>query len=224
MTPPGGNHDPEGEDLLPLSALNDLLYCPRRCWLHFVAGLDEDNACTMLGKFDHERADEPAIERRPGVRIERALPLQSRTLGLVGRADVVEFRITQTDDQAASSEIPFPIEYKHGPKRQWDNDDVQLCAQALCLEEMLGVPVPAGAVFHVSSKRRREVTFTETLRQDVRRAVAALRPLMRMTQPPPAGIRPQCEGCSLRPHCLPEADDAAPRIRQHLETLFDAGG
>jgi len=217
------SQDPEGEDLLPLSALNDLLYCPRRCWLHFIAGLAEDNAFTLLGKFEHDRADEPAVEHRPGVRIERALPLLSRSLGIVGRADVVEFRPAESESPGPAREVPLPIEYKHGPKRQWDNDDVQVCAQAMCLEEMLGVAVPAGAVFQVASRRRRDVVFTESLRRTVRRAASELHRLARTSRPPPAGIRPQCDGCSLRRHCLPEADDALARIRHHLAALFDTG-
>jgi CRISPR-associated exonuclease Cas4 len=254
MTTPVGDNDPEGEDLLPLSALNDLLYCERRCWLHRVAGIDDDNAYTLLGAFDHERADEASVERRPGVRIERALPLVSRALGIIGRADVVEFRADSSrnavgategglgeaapqtaladkppvapgdvgrDARPPTGEIPYPVDYKHGPKRKWDNDDVQLCAQAMCLEEMLSVAVPAGAIFHATSKRRREVVFTEVLREQVRRAAAELHRLMRTNRPPPAGLRPQCEGCSIHRHCLPEAGEAAERIRRHLGELFE---
>jgi len=228
---------PEGDDLLPLSALNDLLYCNRRCWLHRVAGIDADNAYTLMGKFDHERADDPSVENRPGIRIERALPLVSRELGLIGRADIVEFRppepgrpqpgqsethMLQTAGQDARAlSVPYPVDYKHGPKRKFDNDDVQLCAQAMCLEEMLGVVVPAGAIFHATSKRRREVVFTDSLRQQVRRAALALHDLFRRTEAPPASIRPQCEGCSMHPHCLPEAAEAGPRIRASLEKLYE---
>lgn len=210
--------DAEGEALLPLSALNDLLYCERRCWLHRVAGLDEDNASTFLGQFEHERADEPSVERRPGVRIERALPLFSRALGLIGRADVVEFHA-----EPDAGEVAYPIDYKHGPRRQWDNDDVQLCAQAMCLEEMLARPITGGAIFHVKSKRRREVEFTPELREQVRQAARRLREVVESPYSPPFGLRPQCDGCAMHPHCLPEAAAAAGAVREYCRTLFDTG-
>ena len=216
MTSPSPvNVDPEGEGLLPLSGLNDLLYCDRRCWLHRVGGMDADNVHTLLGSFEHERTDEPTVERRPGLRIERALPLISYRLGLIGRADVVEFRLAE-----GGVETPYPVDYKHARRRKWDNDDVQLCAQALCLEEMLYVGVPAGAVFHVFSKRRREVVFTDALRQQVCQAAEHYHRLVRMTEPPEAVLKPQCDGCAMRTHCLPEAAGLRDRAEFYMQELY----
>ncbi len=221
MTTPSTLTDREGEDLLPLSALNDLLYCDRRCWLHRVAGLDHDNAHTLSGRLDHGRADRSEHESRPGVRIERAVPLVSRRLGLIGRADVVEFvTVRGAEAEHSTIERPYPVEYKHGRRRKWNNDDAQLCAQALCLEEMFHVPVPTGAVFHVRAKRRREVAFTPTLRRLVESAVEQLHRLLQSKAPPPARLKPQCDGCAMRGHCLPEASAAAPRMAAQLSALF----
>lgn len=213
--------DREGEGLLPLSALNDLLYCDRRCWLHRVAGLDHDNAHTLSGRLDHGRVDRSERESRPGVRIERAVPLVSRRLGLIGRADVVEFvTVRDGESEHLMIERPYPVEYKHGRRRKWNNDDAQLCAQALCLEEMLHLPVPVGAVFHVRAQRRREVAFTPTLRRLVESTVEQLHRLLQSNAPPPARLKPQCDGCAMRGHCLPEASAAEPRLARQLSVLF----
>ena len=187
---------PDDDAEVLLSALNQYLYCDRRCALIQVEGIFRDNAFTVEGKLNHEEADTPGYESQPGARVVRALPVFSHELGLSGTADIVEFR----------GKTPYPVEYKRGKRKQWNNDDVQLCGQALCLEGMFGVGVPAGAVFHASSKRRREVVFTGDLRERTRTAVRAVREMLKRRQVPAARLRPQCEGCSLRPDCLPELD------------------
>src|SRR6266851_4889275 len=140
---------------LALSALNHLLFCERRCALIHIEGVFVENAFTLQGGLLHEAADTPGYETRSEVRVVRALPLYSRRLGLSGKADIVEF----TGQRGGGT--PCPVDYKRGARRRWDNDDVQLCAQAICLEEMLKVDVPRGAIFHAASKRRREVEFTK---------------------------------------------------------------
>jgi len=117
--------------------------------------------------------------------------------------------------------VPYPIEYKRGKRKKWDNDDVQLCAQALCLEEMLGVAVPRGAIFHIKSKRRREVAFTDKLRAKTEAAAARLHELIAAGITPPAVLKPQCDGCSLRGICLPglAASSAGDYCRRLLEVL-----
>src|SRR5271166_5356385 len=137
----------------PLSALNDLLFCPRRCYLHRVEGLWLENVHTVSGTLAHERVHTPRDADETPARAARGLRLVSHRLRLVGVADLIEFH----PDPAGGPERPFPVEYKRGRRRRWDNDEVQVCAQAICLEEMLGVAVPAGAIFSVRSKRRREV-------------------------------------------------------------------
>src|SRR3954452_15056415 len=183
--------DPEGDDLVPLSALNALLYCDRRAALRHLDGLYVHNEHTRRGDLLHGRADAPGFERRKGVRTERGLWIASKRLGLYGRADLVEFhRPTGPRKRGAPVvEIPFPVEYKRGKKRRWDNDDVQLCAQALCLEEMLGVAVPKGAVYHEQSKTRRDVEFTPELRASTEDSVARLHALLRGGRIPPAVLK-----------------------------------
>jgi CRISPR-associated exonuclease Cas4 len=184
---------------LPLSALNHLVFCERRCALIHIEGVFVQNAFTVEGTFAHEAADHSGYEVKEGVRVLHALPLWSARLKLSGKADIVEFA-----PRPGGSEAPFPVEYKRGRRNRWQNDDIQLCAQALCLEEMLGVDVPRGAIFHVLSKRRREFAFTAALRAQTEAAVARLHALVASGRIPPAILLPKCEGCSLHEVCMPE--------------------
>jgi CRISPR-associated exonuclease Cas4 len=202
------------DDLIPLALLNQFVYCPRRAGLMAVDGVFTHNAYTLEGTFQHDRAHESGEGAVDGLRVARALPLFNRRLGLVGKADVVEFH------PSPAGEVPYPVEYKHGPRHQWDNDDVQLCAQALCLEEMLGMPVPVGAVFHVASKRRREVPLDAQLRQTTLDAADGVRRLLADKTTPPAVLGPRCEGCSLRPACMPEVLADSQRVQALLRELF----
>lgn len=161
------------------------------------------------------RADEPGEEARDGVRIVRSLPLWSERLGLVGRADVVEFR-----PGPDGRETPYPVDTKRGKRRPWENDDIQLCAQALCLEEMLGVEVPRGAIFHAGSRRRREVVFDAALRAGTVAAIEGLRALHASCRTPSAILHPRCDGCSVRDVCLPEATESARRAEASHARLF----
>ena len=150
--------DDESDDAIAISALQHYSYCPRQCALIHAEQAWDENVYTLRGQAVHQQVDTPESRAEGEVRVERALPLYSRRLGLVGRADVVEFLPDGT---------PFPVEYKHGPRRARQHDDLQLAAQAMCLEEMLGRPVPCGAIFHHSSRRRREVVITAALRATV---------------------------------------------------------
>ncbi len=190
---------------LPLSALNDHLYCERRAHLKFVDGLRGTNEHTIIGDLAHEAVDTPGYEHRAGWELLRALPLYSDTLGLTGKADLVEIR---RDGASARIAEARPVEYKKGPARRWANDQVQLCAQALCLEEMLGLHIEAGLIYHVASARRDEVAFDEPLRALTLATLDALRASLAHPVAPPAVLKPQCDGCSLRPVCLPEASAA----------------
>jgi CRISPR-associated exonuclease Cas4 len=201
---------------LPLSALNHLLYCERRCALIHIEGVFAENAFTLQGTLLHETADTPGYSTQSGVRVVRALPLYSRRLGLSGKADIVEF-----SRGPGVRQTPCPVDYKRGARRRWENDDVQLCAQALCLEEMLGVEVPRGAIFHAASKRRREVEFTDRLREATVQAARRLHELVRQARIPPAVLMPQCEGCSLRGICMPELSQRAGMVRAASRGLFD---
>lgn len=202
-------------EALPVSALNQLLYCERRCALIHIEGVFTENAFTLEGRILHETADTPGYEVRQGVRTVRALPLYSRRLGMIGKADIVEFH-----QEPGAKPRPCPVDYKRGKRTRWDNDDVQLCAQALCLEEMLSRPVPSGAIFHAASKRRRDVDFTPELRAGTEQAVHRLRALIDSRRVPPAQLTPRCEGCSLHELCLPELARAAPRAASLARSLF----
>lgn len=205
-------------DFLPLSALNDYLYCERRAGLKFIEGLRGTNEHTVIGDLAHENVDFPGYEQRAGWTLLRALPLFSDKLGLTGKADLVEVRYGEERTAVLESESPHnksqmprriaearPVEYKKGPKRRWDNDEVQLCAQAFCLEEMFALSIESGAIFHASSQTRREVLFDATLRRTTLTAIAAFKSLIAQSQIPAAPLKPQCDGCSLHEVCLPEA-------------------
>lgn len=160
-----------------------------------VEGWHASNQHTNRGDVVHEHSDLAGYEVVKGTILLRALPVWSLVLGLNGKCDIVE--------QRPGGEL-FPVEFKVGKRRQWENDDVQLCAQALCLEEMFHVPVGAGAVFHAVSKRRRDVLFTPELRERTRQAAGELHAVMAGGVIPAAEFRPACEECSLFQICLPK--------------------
>jgi CRISPR-associated exonuclease Cas4 len=116
--------------------------------------------------------------------------------------------------------VPFPIEYKRGKRRRWDNDEAQLCAQALCLEEMLGVAVPSGAIFHVKSKRRQVVPFDAALRRKTEDAAVRLHQLLASGLAPPPVVHPKCRQCSLNALCLPDLVASQNRYQRAVRELF----
>lgn len=197
--------------IIPISAINQYAYCPRRCALIHVEQTFDDNIYTMRGRDLHERTDQPTESGwEEGMRVERALSLWSKQLGLIGKADVVEFH----------GETPYPVEYKSGPNRQFDNDDLQLCAQALCLEEMMGRSVPRGAIYHHSSRKRREVEFMPGLRLQVIQTIQAIRTMLAGKRlPPPVNDR-RCTHCSLRESCMPEVIETGRRAATVVRELF----
>jgi CRISPR-associated exonuclease Cas4 len=198
-------------DPLPLSLLNDFLYCSRRAALKAVEGWSDENEHTVLGSLAHEHADLPGYEVARGVTLIRALPVWSDRLGLSGKCDIVE--------RHAAGRL-VPVEYKKSRRRTFENDDAQLCAQALCLEEMFGTKVERGALFHAASKRRREVEFTAELRRSTENAIAELHRLMEQGRVPPAQFKPACEECSLFETCLPKATSASNRLAHAAKELF----
>lgn len=211
--PPG--LEAEAADYPPLSALNDLLFCPRRCALHRIEGVWVDNAHTTAGVLDHRRVHVNRDADEDGCRTARGLRLVSHRLRLSGVADVVEFRPTLD-----GSEVPYPVEHKRGKRRRWHNDDVQLCAQALCLEEMLGTPVPAGAIYHLKSRRRREVVFNDALRRRTDEAAEQLHRLLASGQTPPPVWHPKCKECSVQGTCLPRLVGTSDAYRRAAQSLF----
>ena len=201
-------------DLVPLSALQHYVVCPRQCALIHLEAVWIENARTAEGRVQHERVDRGGAEARRNVRRAYGVALRSLRLGIAGRADVVEFHRA-----ADGSERPFPVEHKRGRPKTGDEDRVQLCAQALCLEEMLGTPVPEGALFYGQSRRRTDVAFTTELRNRAEAAAAAVRQLFETgATPPPPAVAP-CQSCSLLPACRPDAFRAR---RRSVESWISA--
>ena len=165
-------------DLLPISALQHLLYCERQCALIHIEQAWVENRLTAEGRVLHEKVHGGEAETRPGVRIVRAPRLHSFRIGLFGVADVVEFHKLDDAGRPRNPPVPFPVEYKRGRPKRGDEDRVQLCAQAMCLEEMLGAPVPAGALFYGKPRRRDEVCFDESLRGLTERTAQRLHELL----------------------------------------------
>jgi CRISPR-associated exonuclease Cas4 len=186
------------DDPLPLSALQHYLFCPRQCALIHVERLWAENVATVEGRLLHERSDKPGAERRRGVRVVQAMPLRSLLLGVAGVADLVELRRDGAGWRA------FPVEYKRGRPKDHRADEVQLCAQAICLEEMLGRPVPEGALFYGAQRRRQPVAFDAELRALTARVAKEARAMLAAGRTPPPVYDPKrCDSCSLIELCRP---------------------
>jgi CRISPR-associated exonuclease Cas4 len=201
--------DDEAERIM-ISALEHYSYCPRQCGLIHLECTFDENIYTLRGRLAHERVDAVTSRSEAGVRVERAMPLWSARLGLVGRADVVEFR----------GATPYPVEYKLGKRRQWAYEAIQVCAQGMCLEEMLGEPVPSGAIYYVTSRVRREIVFDDTLRHLVEETTRAVRILLRSDVLTAAPNDQRCPKCSLLESCLPGVVATPGRLRHYRALLF----
>jgi CRISPR-associated exonuclease Cas4 len=182
------------DQLLPLSGLQHLVFCERQWALIHLEQQWEENRLTAEGNLLHEAAHREGKESRPGVKICRGLRLRSLRLGLSGQADVVEFHHSQ----------PFPVEYKRGKPKADLSDRIQLCAQAMCLEEMLDLSIPNGALFYGTTRRRLDVAFDESLRHEVERLAEQMHDLYRRQCTPIVEYAPKCENCSLIEVCLPQ--------------------
>jgi CRISPR-associated exonuclease Cas4 len=199
------------DDLLPLSALQHLLFCERQCALIHLEQVWVENPLTIEGRHLHERVDSREAESRRDLHVVRSLRLHSLRLGVAGQADLVEFHRLPAGEPGALLPgrdglwRPFPVEYKRGRPKTLRADEVQLCAQAVCLEEMLGTPVPAGALFYGETRRRKEVAFDAALRDLTTNAAARLHFLIASGATPPPIREPKCDRCSLLEVCLPEA-------------------
>ena len=201
--------DPQVEDaLIPLSALQHHLFCPRQCALIHVEGLWAEDAATAEGRILHERVDAGQGETRPRVRIARGLAIRSLALGVAGRADVVEFH--------GRPPRPFPVEYKRGKPKSHRADEVQLCAQAICLEEMCGGEVAEGALFYGVTRRRLPVKFDAELRALTARVAGEARTNIAAQNTPPPILTPACRRCSLADLCQPARLEKSPKIARWL--------
>jgi CRISPR-associated exonuclease Cas4 len=199
------------QEQVMISALEHYSYCPRQCALIHVEQTYDENIYTLRGTLAHERVDQSTIRHEDDIRVERGLPLWSRRLGLIGRADVVEFH----------EETPYPVEYKLGKRREWQYEAIQVCAQALCLEEMFGVAVRQGAIYYCGSRFRREITFDDSLRTVVEQTAVAVRTMLHTLNMPPAVNDQRCRHCSLVDSCLPGVVIQPERLRLYRSMLFE---
>lgn len=198
------------DEIVMISAIEHYSYCPRQCALIHVEQVFDENLFTLRGRQAHERVDTSGYEQEGGVRVERALPLWCDRLGLIGKADDVEFH---------SDGTIYPVEHKQRKRRDSIHDALQLCAQAACLEEMFGRPVEKGAIYHLGSHRRREVTFDDELRERMEETVIRVREDLRRGMTPPPVNDARCPNCSLIDACVP-AVIAEARMEWHLRDLF----
>jgi CRISPR-associated protein Cas1 len=200
---------PASDDLIPVRALNQVTYCQRLYYLEYVESVMPINEHVEDGLFQHRRVDDPGLQNRPRKEKDtihtRSVQLSSERLGITGKLDLIEEKKGSV----------YPVEYKrgtgpaphNGQPAYWDNDAVQVCAQALLLEEDLGVPIPSGIIYYMGSKARVEVPFDEELRTKTLQAIKRIRELADRDAPPeplPTELRHRCFGCSLAPVCQPE--------------------
>lgn len=204
------------DDLLPISALQHLIFCERQCALIHIEQAWSENLFRAQGRILHEKVHSQTSESRKNVRTEYGMPLRSLELGLIGKADVVEFHLRDGKRQ------PFPVEYKRGKPKPDNRDTVQLCAQAMCLEEMLSVSIEQGALYYGKERHRVVIDFNEDLRQETKETIRRLRSLIEAGRTPPPVYEAKCDSCSLFEICMPKtmekhksvADYLAENIRQ----------
>ena len=195
------------DDLIQLSALQHLVFCERQCALIHIEQLWSENLFTAEGRIMHDKVDTANRESRGNIRIEYGVPMRSLRLGLIGKADAVEFHkpcpvmyLNGNGDKW----LPFPVEYKRGKPKMDDCDKVQLCAQAICLEEMLNVEIPEGAIFYGQTRRREDVFFDKTLRTETEDAARKVHELIESGVTPKAEYSAKCKQCSLLNLCMPK--------------------
>ncbi len=202
---------PETSDPIMLSALEHYAYCPRQCALIHVEQVWDENLYTMRGRDVHDNVHDDSSHEIGGVRCERSLPIWNRRLNLTGKADLVEFY----------DGIPYPVEYKSGRHRKGNPETIQLCAQALCLEEMFGVAVEKGALYWHGSRERREIVFTADMFTHVETLAVAVREMLDKRFVPPPVNDKRCDDCSLKESCLPAIVADKARNRKAARELFE---
>lgn len=215
------------EDLLPVSALQHLAFCERQWGLIHLEGIWEENRLTAEGRHLHNRVDSPETEVRGDVRIVRGLRLRSLRLGLTGKADVVEFHHLP-EEQHSGMRLsgvqglwqPVPVEYKRGKPKPDHTDEVQICAQALCMEEMMATAVPEGVLFYGTPRRRYDVVFDGILRLKTETLCARLHELTKAGKTPQAEYGRKCRNCSLLNCCMPKIAGRDKKVKNYMATAF----
>jgi CRISPR-associated exonuclease Cas4 len=203
------------EDLIQLSALQHMVFCERQCALIHIEQTWTESGRTAEGRIMHERVHDESRESRGDIRIGYGVSLRSLRLGLIGKADVVEFH-----RQPDGSWQPFPVEYKRGKPKADDCDKVQLCAQAICLEEMLSVAIPAGALFYGQTWHRLDVVFDESLRRETEETARRAHALIASGRTPPPAYEKRCESCSLMADCLPKTIQKRRSVKSYLTRIL----
>lgn len=191
-------------DYVSIAALNQYSYCPHRCWRMFCAGEFSDNQYTIEGTSLHDRVHTLSEINRDETWQVRAIWLKSEKYQLIGKSDLIE---------SAEGKL-YPVEYKRGKKGEWDNDELQVCAQALCLEEMTGQTITQGYVYYAQSYQRQLVEISEQLRQSAIATVQILQVLLQTGKMPPAIYSKKCQGCSLKEQCLPQVAQKMTRYQE----------
>jgi len=206
------------EDFLPLSALQHFIFCKRQCALIHIELVWEENYFTAQGRNLHERVDQGG--ERPGgkVKTEYAVPLRSIELGLVGKADVVEYHLSVKAGE--KTWVPYPVEYKRGRPKKDDSDRVQLCAQTICLEEMMGLEIREGALYYGRTRRRFQVDFDMELREKTKNASEQLHVFIKAGETPPPDYSSKCDRCSLISVCLPKKLGKRNSVNDYLKSIL----
>ncbi len=207
------------DQLLPLSSLQHYLFCKRQFALVHIEQAWQENFFTAQGRNLHERVDKLGERIGKDFKMEYSVPLRSYTLGLVGKADVVEFHKNEQGNKRLW--IPYPVEYKRGRPKEKDWDRVQLCAQALCLEEQLEVVVREGAIFYGKTRRREKVIFDEVLREKTKAAATDVHNMIVEGSIPSANYTKKCRSCSLFDICMPKLSNLI-SVKKYLERALEA--
>ncbi|WP_228058999.1 CRISPR-associated protein Cas4 [Nostoc sp. LEGE 06077] len=197
-------HNLSPDEYVPIAALNQYAYCSHRCWRMFCAGEFVDNQYTIEGTTLHDRVHTVGEGQREETEQIRAIWLKSDKYKLIGKADLIELENGEC----------YPIEYKRGRKGEWDNDELQVCAQALCLEEMTGKTINTGYIYYVHSHQRQLVEINDELRQSAIATIEAVQMLLFTGAMPKAIKTKRCDGCSLSPQCLPQTADKVKRYQE----------
>ncbi|MCL5069410.1 MAG: CRISPR-associated protein Cas4 [Actinobacteria bacterium] len=200
------------DDFLQLSALQHFIFCQRQCALIHIEQAWTENVLTAEGRIMHENVHEERAENAAGIRIVHGIPLHSFELGLSGKADTVEFH--KAKDSGKWN--PFPIEYKRGKPKSDDSDKIQLCAQALCLEEMMKIKIPEGALFYGKTKHRLNVVFDDILQEKTKKTAVNLHIFIYEGKTPPPVYSPKCKSCSFVDECLPKTISKKVSVKKYL--------
>ncbi|MEQ9238716.1 CRISPR-associated protein Cas4 [Coleofasciculus sp. E2-BRE-01] len=191
-------------DYIPIASLNQYSYCPHRCWRMFCAGEFSENYYTIDGTSLHDRVHTVGESQREDVWQVRAIWLKSQQYHLIGKSDLIESESGQL----------YPVEYKRGRKGEWDNDELQVCAQALCLAEMTGQAISRGYIYYAHSHQRQLVEISDALRQETLETIESVTNLLETGTMPKPIYTKRCKGCSFYPQCLPQAANKVGRYRE----------